>query len=105
MCDSIVKLLPLCDARQVDIQAKVHVKHIQLRFPLKADSQMVMMKIACRFDEECRGQVADGLKGRGIHLYPETSPTRYQQSHPSMRFLTSSPCLQHFAYHQRIWHY
>ena len=33
--------------------------------------------IACSFDEECRGQVADGLKSRGIHLYPETSPTRY----------------------------
>ena len=30
-----------------------------------------------RFDEECREQVADGLKSRGIHLYPDTSPTRY----------------------------
>ncbi len=32
---------------------------------------------SCRFDEECREQVADGLKGRGIHLYPDTTPTRY----------------------------
>lgn len=41
-------------------------------------------QLACRFDEECRGQVADGLKGRGIHLYPETSPTRYVHSHLAM---------------------
>ena len=38
-------------------------------------------ELPCRFDEECRGQVADGLKGRGIHLYPETSPTRYSRLH------------------------
>ena len=25
--------------------------------------------------------MADGLKGRGIHLYPETSPTRYGDMH------------------------
>ena len=40
--------------------------------------------LACRFDEECRGQVADGLKGRGIHLYPETSPARYVHLHLAM---------------------
>ena len=33
--------------------------------------------LCCSFDEECREQVADGLKGRGIHLYPDTTPTRY----------------------------
>ncbi len=33
-----------------------------------------------RFDEECRGQVAEDLKGRGMHLYPNTSPTRYVNS-------------------------
>lgn len=33
--------------------------------------------LGCRFDEECRGHVADDLKGRGIHLYPNTSPTRW----------------------------
>ncbi|CAL5220151.1 g2113 [Coccomyxa viridis] len=31
------------------------------------------------FDEECREQVADGLKGRGVHLYPDTTPTRIEK--------------------------
>jgi hypothetical protein len=29
-----------------------------------------------RFDEECRVCVAEGLKGRGIQLYPDTTPTK-----------------------------
>ncbi|CAL8470802.1 g10344 [Coccomyxa elongata] len=32
------------------------------------------------FDEECRGQVADDLKGRGIHLYPNTTPTKIEKN-------------------------
>ncbi len=54
-------------------------------------------QLACRFDEECRGQVADGLKGRGIHLYPETSPTRYVHSHPAMLSFNLLAMLAAFA--------
>jgi hypothetical protein len=30
----------------------------------------------CRFDEECREQVATNMSGRGLHIYPETTPTK-----------------------------
>ena len=30
-----------------------------------------------RFDEECREQVATNMTGRGLHIYPQTSPTRF----------------------------
>lgn len=53
--------------------------------------------LACSFDEECREQVADGLKGRGIHLYPETSPTRWLSSNISHPCLHGKEGHMHFA--------
>lgn len=31
----------------------------------------------CRFDKECRGQVAENMQKRGIHIHAETSPDKY----------------------------
>ena len=30
----------------------------------------------CRFDKECRGQVAENMQKRGIHIHAETSPDK-----------------------------
>ncbi|KAK9829865.1 hypothetical protein WJX72_008342 [[Myrmecia] bisecta] len=32
------------------------------------------------FDQECRQQVADNLQGRGIHLHPESKPTKIEKN-------------------------
>ena len=34
-----------------------------------------------RFDEECRAQVADNMRGRGVHIYSETTPIKYAALH------------------------
>ena len=37
----------------------------------------------CRFDYECRVQVAENLEKRGVHVHPETSPTKCVSQLPS----------------------
>ena len=32
--------------------------------------------LARRFDDECREQIATNMSGRGLHIYPETKPTK-----------------------------
>ena len=38
--------------------------------------QVVNVSTPCRFDEECRAQVADNMRGRGVHIYSETIPIK-----------------------------
>ncbi len=48
-----------------------------------------------RFDDECREQIATNMSGRGLHIYPETSPTKCASWLPDASWLSSfGSCLR-----------
>lgn len=55
----------------------LHTTLVQACYCLEySDTEDVLVLAWCRFDEECRAQVAENMRGRGVHIYSETTPIK-----------------------------